>query len=377
MVFKMPEQAEGLEVAITKTAHLLLVGLTIMGKSLVYMLPFSSVLYDLITWWQLSSFPSFCCIQTFNMPATQHSKLSMVPTTFWTSEDINNVCLPWAYQEIPWVYPIPSSQQQTCKVCHQQTPFYSSTCRLLLLLHKLEATYHCGQVFFFQPLNRFCTKFQKQRFLSCYWWQLVHCLSPPHCLNPLYCQVKDSTEKIGKLIRCKYLPARERGMNQTQKTSLGKRLWGIGFCRNQHADRLCIPQWPGDHLHPPSECQPLIFAEGRWGSLTQSALSNFPTCISNRHSQGWTSIPNSPIFGPIYEKNVPTTGDTRVSVIDSRNPSSNIPLGLRGLANLILALIFCQECLISWAKWTSQQKHPPVVQVQTLAMFTSGTRVKM
>lgn len=50
MVFKMPEQAEGLEVAITKTAHLLLVGLTIMGKSLVYMLPFSSVLYDLITW---------------------------------------------------------------------------------------------------------------------------------------------------------------------------------------------------------------------------------------------------------------------------------------------------------------------------------------
>ena len=199
MVFKMPEQAEGLKVAVTKTAHLLLVGLTVMGKSLVYMLPFSSVLYDLITWWQLSSFPSFCCMQTF------HSKLSMVPTTFWTSEDINNVCLPWAYpnKEIPWVYPIPSSQQQTCKVCHQQTPFYSSTCRLLLLLHKLEATYHCGQVFFFQPLNRFCTKFQKQRFLSCYWWQLVHCLSPPHCLNPLYCQVKDSTEKIGKLIRCK------------------------------------------------------------------------------------------------------------------------------------------------------------------------------
>ena len=46
----MPEQAEGLEVAVTETAHLLLVGLTVMGKSSVYILPFSSVLYDLITW---------------------------------------------------------------------------------------------------------------------------------------------------------------------------------------------------------------------------------------------------------------------------------------------------------------------------------------
>lgn len=312
MVFKMPEQAEGLEVAITKTAHLLLVGLTIMGKSLVYMLPFSSVLYDLITWWQLSSFPSFCCIQTFNMPATQHSKLSMVPTTFWTSEDI-------------------TSQQQTCKVCHQQTPFYSSTCRLLLLLHKLEATYHCGQVFFFQPLNHFCTKFQKQRFLSCYWWQLVHCLSPPHCLNPLYCQVKDSTEKIGKLIRCKsfhsdiletkrevrfkdWVQGKEQAYNFLMSWSVmyfvqgsgwagrggkqpesyvssskrerdepdpedqfGKRLWGIGFCRNQHADRLCIPQWPGDHLHPPSECQPLIFAQKEDGEALPKVLyQTFP-----------------------------------------------------------------------------------------------------
>ena len=153
MVFKMPEQAEGLKVAVTKTAHLLLVGLTVMGKSLVYMLPFSSVLYDLITWWQLSSFPSFCCMQTF------HSKLSMVPTTLWTSEDINNVCLPWAYpnKEIPWVYPIIASQTWS------HLSLWAS--------------------FFFQPLNHFCTKFQKQRFLSCHWWQLVHCLSPPHCLN--------------------------------------------------------------------------------------------------------------------------------------------------------------------------------------------------
>ena len=44
--FKTPEQAEGLEVAVTKTEHLLLVGPTAMGKSLVYMLPSSSALYD-------------------------------------------------------------------------------------------------------------------------------------------------------------------------------------------------------------------------------------------------------------------------------------------------------------------------------------------
>ena len=42
--FKTPEQAEALEVSVNRKEHLLLVGPTAMGKSLVYMLP--SALYD-------------------------------------------------------------------------------------------------------------------------------------------------------------------------------------------------------------------------------------------------------------------------------------------------------------------------------------------
>ena len=44
--FKTPEQAEALEVSINRTEHLLLIGPTAMGKSLVYMLPAASVHYD-------------------------------------------------------------------------------------------------------------------------------------------------------------------------------------------------------------------------------------------------------------------------------------------------------------------------------------------
>ena len=125
--FKTPEQAEALEVSINRTEHLLLIGPTAMGKSLVYMLPATSVHYDrnlvTIVILPLSSlhadFQRRC--HQLNIPSSRWLPPPSVPSNtsiVYVSPEHTQTSV------FPQIRTQPPLHQETCEDCHRRTPHW-------------------------------------------------------------------------------------------------------------------------------------------------------------------------------------------------------------------------------------------------------------